>query len=91
MQDSFQIYGVLGTNSGSYWLASRFIRFYDDDWKVHFGANAVSTTTLFSTGLYVSDGTGILNAKHGVRPIVYLKESVLTSGKDSSGAWQIID
>lgn len=75
----------------SYWLASRCVLSdYDGStFYVHQVNGAyVSITSLYS-------GFPSLWSTHrdneGVRPIVYLKPTVQTSGKDSSGAWTIFD
>lgn len=76
----------------SYWLASRFISSYSS--YSSFGARTVYDGAVdgnilgkgLSSGFNDSNTHGL-----GVRPIVYLKTTVQTSGKDASGAWTIID
>lgn len=46
-----------------------------------------SSDCLIVGGSYLNE----YSIKRNIRPIVYLKATVTTNGKDSSGAWTIID
>ena len=90
------IYNLLFKNATassdiSYWLASRCVnsssseasfgvRIYYDGW-IRFNAPGIGHNGYFNEK----------SGNRGVRPIIYLKTTVQTNGKDSSGAWNIID
>ena len=93
-QDYFEEGNVLRTmlfNQGGY-LASRFMGWDTYDWK--FGTYALSSAVMgqskLANGGFVS-GSDILCNQNTVRPIVYLKTTVQTNGKDDNGDWMIID
>ena len=74
-----------------YWLASRCVR--SDSSNSNFIVRIVASGLVRST--LVGSGTGGRffgsSDSIGVCPIVYLKSDIQTSGKDSSGAWTIIE
>ena len=74
-----------------YWLASRCVRSVSSrsDFIVHFVFNGNVLYT--SVGVGNSDSFDEYSNRNGVCPIVYLKSDIQTSGKDSSGAWTIIE
>ncbi len=81
----------------SYWLASRGIYTDSSGSGTYFYSRCITENTVkYSKYL----GAGTRNAffqnsnnveNYGVRPIVYLKASVKTTGQDSNGAWTIVD
>ena len=74
-----------------YLLASRCVTsFSSDSW---FNVRCVGSGGVhyFILGYGFGGRFGDESFGHGVRPIVYLKSTIQTSGKDSSGAWTIID
>ena len=74
-----------------YLLASRCVTsFSSDSW---FNVRCVGSGGVhyFILGYGFGGRFGEESFGHGVRPIVYLKSTIQTSGKDSSGAWTIID
>ena len=85
-----EIYKILFKNK-YYWLASRCVRAQKDD--VYFDVCIIGSNKIDS----VSVGYGNFSSfdeysyEYGVRPIVYLKASVKTTGQDSNGAWTIVD
>ena len=75
----------------AYWLASRCVDSVSG--RSSFYVRDVSSGRVYYNALgygYSSRFSEHSNS-YGVRPIVYLKSTVLTSGKDSDGAWTIID
>ena len=74
-----------------YWLTSRCVDSDSDD--SYFDVHSVDSGNVYSAyvGLGHSDGFRDLPGIYGVCPIVYLKSDIKTSGKDSSGAWTIIE
>ena len=74
-----------------YWLASRCV--YSDSYGSDFSVGHVASGCVHGT--YVGHGTSDYFDEYsnyfGVCPIVYLKSDIQTSGKDSSGAWTIIE
>lgn len=80
-------------NSGNitYWLASRCV--YSASSGSHFRPRFVDNGGVSGYTLGYGDSRGFSEApgSYGVRPIVYLKSTVQTRGKDSSGAWTIKD
>lgn len=85
-----EIYKILFKNK-YYWLASRCVRAQKDN--VYFNVCIIGSNKIDS----VSVGYGNFSSfdeysyEYGVRPIVYLKASVKTTGQDSNGAWTIVD
>ena len=75
-----------------YWLASRSVRSLSDESS--FSVRYVYGGSIIMNR-YLGEGCGDEFKDWyngcGVRPIVYLKSTVQTSGKDASGAWTIID
>ena len=82
---------TLNTSDIVYWLASRCV--YSNSSSSAFNVRHVYN------GLVCDDnfGSGFSSAfgenfdGNGVRPIVYLKSNLKTNGKNSNGAWNIID
>ena len=75
----------------TYWLASRCV--YSRSSDSNFRVRRVYSENVHydSLGRGGSSGFGGDPSSNGVRPIVYLKSSIQTNGKNSSGAWTIID
>ena len=89
-------YKVLFKNIGDtgnifYWLASRYV--YSSSSSSSFLIRSVANGDV--SHAEVSGGYSTHFFEHssaiGVRPVVYLKSDIKTSGKDSSGAWTIIE
>ena len=73
-----------------YWLASRCVDSGSD--YSNFGVHYVSGNVDYAgVGAGYSDSFLEDSVSDGVRPVVYLKSDIQTSGKDSSGAWTIIE
>ena len=81
------------TNSSgrSYWMASRCVNSYSS--YSHFRVRFVSDGCEYGRTLGGGYGRNFDEYSDGysVRPVVYLKSSIQTNGKNSSGAWTIID
>lgn len=81
----------MNTSGVKYWLASRCV-VSDSDYSI-FGARLVLNGNV--TWKMLAQGTSSNCWSEwdfgGVYPVVYLKSSIQTSGKDPSGAWTIID
>ena len=77
----------------SYWLTSRCIYVYPDNDIARFGVRCVRSGSLSDYGFLYGYSNDFIEYPYslGVRPIVYLKSTIQTSGKDSSGAWIIMD
>lgn len=76
----------------SYWLANSCVGSYSNKQSGFFMRcvlnGSVNGNPLgFGYSSYFSD----MPLGYGIRPIVYLKSSIQTNGKNSSGAWNIID
>ena len=77
------------TGNITYWLASRCVKSGSNssDFCVH--AVARDCVDRAYVGIGYSDRFYEHSSSRGVRPIVYLKSDIQTSGKDSSEAWKI--
>ena len=75
----------------NYWLASRCVSSAssNSNFRVHYVGSGYVVHALVGNGY--SDGFSENSNRNGVCPIVYLKSDIQTSGKDSSGAWTIIE
>ena len=75
----------------SYWLASRCVLSgFGSGYLVHnLWVGKVDTNLVCIAG-YGADFTEYA-IDRGIRPVVYLKSNIQTAGKDSSGAWTIIE
>lgn len=93
LENTTELYKVLfGNNSEfSYWMTSRSV--YSNSSRCDFSVYAVQSGTVDSyfLGSGYNDKFNERSLGFGVRPIVYLKSSIQTNGKNSSGAWNIID
>ena len=93
-----EVYKMLFRNTSNssnitYWLASRCEESYDscsnfDMRFVYSGAMDGCCILRYDVGGGYYECTSV---GYGVRPIVYLKSNIQTSGKNTSGAWNIID
>ena len=91
-------YKMLFRNEGDtdniiYWLASRcesdFVDFFE-----YFSVCWVLSGNVGNANICFGSSRGFGGSSRddvGVRPVVYLKSNIQTSGKDSSGAWTIIE
>ena len=83
----------------SYWLASRSVSANRADVYSFCYFNVCDVTSGDVNNLYCCQGTSsgffescsYYDIGWAVRPVVYLKSNIQTSGKDSSGAWTIIE
>ena len=83
----------------SYWLASRSVSANRADVYSFCYFNVCDVTSGDVNNLYCCQGTSAgffescsyYDIGWAVRPVVYLKSNIQTSGKDSSGAWTIIE
>ena len=75
----------------SYWLASRCVLSgFGSSYHVHkLWVGEVGSNLVCIAG-YGADFAEYAN-DYGIRPVVYLKSNIQTAGKDSSGAWTIIE
>ena len=75
----------------SYWLASRCVLSgFGSSYHVHkLWVGEVDSNLVCIAG-YGADFAEYAN-DYGIRPVVYLKSNIQTAGKDSSGAWTIIE
>ena len=75
----------------TYWLASRCV--YSTSSISRFNVRVVNNGSVdySSFGNGRSSSFSESSSDRGVRPIVYLKSNIQTSGKNTSGAWNIID
>ena len=92
LSNTTKLYEILfGTNDLKYWLASRCVNYFPSisyfDVRNVDGGNLVSTTLGNGNSSSFTDRSG----SESVRPIVYLKSTLQTNGKNSNGAWNIID
>ena len=96
LSETTEVYKMLfrdtaNSNSIGYWLASRCVLSTPSfsDFDVHFtNSGCVDSYTL---GVGLSSSLNQISRGLGVRPIVFLKSNLQTNGKNSSGAWNIID
>lgn len=96
LSSSSESYKLLFRNTANssnitYWLASRCV--YSNSSSSAFNARYVNDGRVDRSSLgrgYRSDFSES-SYSFGVRPVVYLKSSIQTNGKNSSGAWTIID
>ena len=74
-----------------YWLVSRCVDSGSD--YSNFGVHYVPSGNVDYAGIGAGYSDSFLedSVSDGVRPVVYLKSDIQTSGKDSSGAWTIIE
>lgn len=96
LSSSSGTYKLLFRNKGdtgniSYWLASRWV--VPSSSGSNFGARYVNGGSVGNLNLGRGSSSGFSEdpGSRGVRPVVYLKSSIQTNGKNSSGAWTIID
>lgn len=79
-------YNTMVSGRGDFWLASRC---------VHLNPTACNYFVRYAGGIridagYLYDSTGNNSIQlYGVVPVVSLESNILTSGKDSSGVWQL--
>ncbi len=75
----------ISSNKSFYWLASRCVKLWSSDCSfiMQFVCGAVGVGTVYSS----TGSTG--NGTWGVVPVVSLKSNIQTTGKDSSGVWQL--
>lgn len=90
----YQILFCSQSPMGSYWLASRSID-SNPTWS-EFNVRYISDSymnMLSNSKLEEGNRSNLTDSciTYGVRPIVYLKASVKTTGQDSNGAWTIVD
>ena len=94
LSDTTSLYKTLfkktnSSNTISYLLASRSVN--SNSSNSHFCVYSVSRGSLVWSDEYLYSSSAGFNAcGYGVRPIVYLKSNIQTSGQDSSGAWNIV-
>ena len=96
LSETTEVYKMLfrdtaNSNSIGYWLASRCVYSTPSfsDFDVRFtDSGCVDSYTL---GVGLSSSFNQISRGLGVRPIVFLKSNLQTNGKNSSGAWNIID
>ena len=74
-----------------YWLASRCVS--SGSSLSHFSVHNVESGDVYGTRVGSGNSGSFyeVSISRGVCPIVYLKSDIQTSGKDSSGAWTIIE
>lgn len=96
LSNTTEIYKMLFRNTSNsrdikYWLASRCVASYSSDST--FSVHAVNSGNVSRNNLGVGQSSSfyVYSDGSGVRPIVYLKSSIQTNGKNSSRAWNIID
>ncbi len=86
------IYNMISKENMNYWLSSRaLISQIDND--ADFLVRAVDTggVSYWQMGNGNEDGFDEYIEKSGIRPIVYLKKTLKANGKDSTGAWKILE
>ena len=96
LSNTTEIYKMLFRNTANssnimYWLASRCVNSYSRFSR--FSVRNVNNGCVDYNDLGSGSSSRFdeSSASNGVRPIVYLKSSIQTNGKNSSGAWNIID
>ena len=82
---------LFGNENKYYWLASRCVSSGSNGSCFYVHAVARDCVDRAYVGIGYSDRFYEHSSSRGVRPIVYLKSDIQTSGKDSSGAWTIIE
>ena len=86
------IYNMISKENMNYWLSSRaLISQIDND--ADFLVRAVDTggVAYWQMGNGNEAGFDEDVGKSGIRPIVYLKKTLKANGKDSTGAWKILE
>ena len=98
LSNSKEIYKILfrdvsNSSNITYWLASRSVY-----WDIHtkersFAARYIEDGDINDRGLGHGNESGFDNYlyKYAIRPVVFLKSNLKTNGKNSNGAWNIID
>ena len=96
LSNTTETYKMLVRNTANssnitYWLASRCVN--PGSGGSYFYVRSVSSGSMtdYCVGGGFSSSFSVFSNSRGVRPIVYLKSSIQTNGKNSSGAWNIID
>ena len=80
---------VEDSNNIIYWLASRSVDSRSD--IIYFDVCIINYGTVYNGRALSTGNTSEFSHSYGVRPIVYLKSNLKTNGKNSNGAWNIID
>ena len=82
---------IANSSNIAYWLASHCSHSYPSNSK--FRVRDIYGGAVYGYALCIGYGSDFSedSSGDGVRPIVYLKSNLKTNGKNSSGAWNIID
>ena len=86
------IYKLLFSEGYTYWCASRMVNEYET--TLYFQVGFIDSSDVLGADVGVGDYNNFDNSYsdwYGIRPIVYLKTNLKTNGKDSNGAWTIIE
>ncbi len=73
-----------GDNWKYFWLASRCVNYRN------FNVRTVGSKSLPEYGIIGSEGLQYGSSDNGVVPVVSLQSNIQTSGKDESGAWNLV-
>ena len=88
------IYNMLFRNAANtgykneFWLASRYVDLNGSSY-CYFRVREVGSGSVTGNRLAGSDNSGAYSCNYRVVPVVSLESNILTSGKDSSGVWQL--
>ena len=83
---------MLFSEGYTYWCASRMVNEYET--TLYFQVGFIDSSDVLGADVGVGDYNNFDNSYsdwYGIRPIVYLKTNLKTNGKDSNGAWTIIE
>lgn len=86
------IYKLLFSEGYTYWCASRIVNEYET--TLYFQVGFIDSSDVLGADVGAGDYNNFDNFYYdwyGIRPIVYLKTNLKTNGKDSNGAWTIIE
>ena len=86
------IYKLLFSEGYTYWCASRMVNEYET--TLYFQVGFIDSSDVLGADVGAGDYNNFDNSYsdwYGIRPIVYLKTNLKTNGKDSKGAWTIIE